>query len=141
VLAVTGSDERVRLRSFKLRFVDDYVWIVPATDPDGCAFAGPGVTLRGDDALRVFAFAKPLLDALARFEPGITVRALSLDLERHRLLATLAPITPDRDARPRVVRADAGPLLDEILREADPLFDELRARAASALRRRATSGG
>lgn len=126
----------MRLRSFKLRIFDNHVWIVPAVGNDGCVFAGPGVTLRGDEAHEAFALALPLLEALARFEPGITVRAMSVDLERPRLLATLEPTTPDRDPRPRVVRADAGPLLSEILRDADPLLDYLGEKAALALRRR-----
>ena len=139
--AVSDARRCVRLRSFKLRFFDHHTWIVPAIDNEGCAFAGPGVTLRGDEAARAFDLARPLLAALTRFEPGITVRAVSIDLERPRLLATLEPITPSRDARPRVVRADAGALLDEVLRDSGPLLAYLEEEAGSALRRRLTGGG
>ena len=109
------------LRSFKLRIADRHVRIVPARDERGCPFSGPGVDLRGDEAERAIATAAPLLDALRALEPGIVIRSVSIDLERPRLLATLAPTTPEADPRPRVVRIDEGPALRAILAGAGPL--------------------
>ncbi|MRG91251.1 hypothetical protein [Polyangium spumosum] len=105
----------MQIRSFKLRARDHHVRVVPATDHEGCPFSGPGVDLRGERAEQALEAAGPLFAALAAFEPGVVIRSLSFDLERGRLLATLEPTTPERDARPRVVRIDGGPALQTLL--------------------------
>lgn len=129
----------MELRSFKLRIWDRHVWIVPALDHHGCAFSGPGVTLRGADADAMFERARPLLTTLASFEPGIAVRSLSLDLERGRLLATLEPPTSTPGARPRVVRIDRGPALEMLLAVCGELLPALAGAAHAALARRPVS--
>lgn len=130
----------MRLRSFKLRFADEHVRIVPATDAAGCPFSGPGVDLRGEPAARAFALAEPLLAALAEAEPGIAVRSLAIDLERPRITASLDPSAPTpagADPRPRVVRIDGGALLRRLLDRSPALCDHLGREAAAALARRA----
>ena len=129
------------LRSFKLRFADEHVRIVPATDAGGCPFSGPGVDLRGEPAARALALAAPLVQALAEAEPGIAVRSIAIDLERPRLTASLEPTAPGSDPRPRVVRLDDGYLLRRILDSSPPLCDHLRHEAAAALARRASPEG
>jgi hypothetical protein len=109
------------LRSFKLRIADCHVRIVPAKDERGCPFSGPGVDLRGEEALCAIEAAEPIARALRALEPGIVIRSVSIDLERPRLLATLAPTTPEADPRPRVVRIDDGPALRAILEASGPL--------------------
>jgi len=120
----------VRIRSFKLRFTDGHARVVPATDDAGCPFQGPGVDLRGERAEEAFRQAKPLVDALSAFEPGVVVRSLSIDVERGRLLATLLPTTPEADPRPRVVRIEGGGAMSALLplaqRVADSLVDLAR---------------
>lgn len=129
----------MRLRSFKLRFADEHVRIVPATDAAGCPFSGPGVDLRGEPAARAFALAEPLLAALAEAEPGIAVRSLAIDLERPRITASLEPSAPGADPRPRVVRIDGGALLRRLLDRSPALCDHLGREAAAALARRAAA--
>ena len=125
--------DSLRLRSFKLRFTERHVRVVPAVGVDGCPFGGPGVDLFASDADAVFASAGPLLRMLASLEPGITVRSLSLDLERPRLLATLEPASGER---PRVVRVDAGALLEQVLEQAEPLVVTLSAPVLRTLKAR-----
>jgi hypothetical protein len=129
----------MRLRSFKLRFADEHVRIVPATDAAGCPFSGPGVDLRGEPAARAFELAAPLIAALAEAEPGVAVRSLAIDLERPRITATLepAPASASADPRPRVVRIDGGALLRRLLDRSPALCDHLGREAAAALARRA----
>jgi hypothetical protein len=130
----------VKLRSFKLRFWDEHVWIVPGEDLDGCAFGGPGVDLRGDAAREAFVLAAPILEVLRSFEPGLELRALSIDLEGERLLATTTTHTPFEQRtgeRPRVIRVDRGPAFDRIREAAKPVVDRLAALAREKLEGRA----
>ena len=126
----------MQIRSFKLRVADRHVRVVPKTDAEGCPFAGPGVDLRGERAAQAFAAAGPFFEALASFEPGVVLRALSFDFEQERLLATLSPTTPDADPRPRVVRIDGGPALQILLPLAAALATTLAALAAPVLAER-----
>ncbi len=114
------------LRSFKLRFDEEYAWVVPALDADGCPFGGRGVTLRGEDARLAQSLAAPLVRALPTTG---AVRALSLSLEApRRLLATVAS-TP----RPAALRLDDGPTLALAIVDAQPLIDALTACVARIL--------
>jgi hypothetical protein len=122
----------VRFRSFKLRFVDRRVRAVPLTDARGCPFAGPGVDVLGEEAESALAAAGPLVDALAAVEPGIVVRAVSVDLERPRVTASLEPQTA-ADPRPRVVRIDEGGLLESLLEASRAVEQSLSAPVAAAL--------
>ncbi len=121
----------MRLRSFKLRFSDVHVRIVPATDALGCPFAGPGVDLRGDDATRVLGAASDIVKWFTDREPGARLRSFSIDLETGRALATIED-TP----RPRVIesRGDV-----ELRAAADALAPSLCALCAAALARRVQS--
>ncbi len=130
----------LQIRSFKLRLADRHVRVVPATDEQGCPFAGPGVDLRGERAEQAIAEASPLLSALVDFEPGVVIRSLSFDLERGRLLATLEPTTPEADPRPRVVRFDGGPALNRLLPLAAALATSLAALALPVLAARPKDG-
>jgi len=88
--------------------------------PDG--FEGPGVDLRGDEAERIIALAKPMIAWLEAREPGIVVRSLSVDRAKMRVLVTLEQ---DGD-RPRALRfdppsaneiVDAGARAEEVIAE------------------------
>lgn len=129
--------DAVRLRSFKVRFREDYAWVVPAEDLAGEVFAAPGITLRGESAARARVLAAAVEAALAAFEPGVRVRSLAVDVSRPRVLATLEPTTPDADPRGRVVRLEHGAALDAALAAARPLVGYLEERASEALARRA----
>ena len=91
------------LASFKLRFFDDHVRVVPAKDQNGCSFAGPGVDLVGDEARDILSQCGPLLAWFDAREPGVSVRTTSMDLATGRVLVTLE--VPGE--RPRVLRFDA----------------------------------
>lgn len=125
---------RVVLRSYKLRAFEDHVRAVPARDHEGCPFAGPGVDLRGEAARHVLEALGPVRAWLEAREPGVTLRSLSADLERPRVLVTLAPAPGE--ARPRVVRFDP-PWASDLLEAATELEARLREATASALRARA----
>jgi hypothetical protein len=116
--------------SFKLQLAERRARIVPARDASGCAFAGPGVDLVGDEAAAVFAEAAALVGWLVAREP-VRVRSLSFDVARRRLLVTVED-TP----RPRVVKIDPGVdpgASEELLALAAPLLRRLGEVAASKL--------
>ena len=69
-------------------------------------FAGPGVDLRGEDAERIIALAKPMIAWLEAREPGIVMRSLSVDHEKARVLVTLEPSPALDETRPRALRFD-----------------------------------
>jgi hypothetical protein len=126
------------LASFKLRFVDGHVRIVPLRDHRGCAFSGPGVDLRGEAARDVFALAAPVVAWFTEREP-VTLRSLSIDLGRRRVLATFGALSPANGERPHVLRIDerfdaasAGVLIDL----AGPLVLRLAELASAQLARR-----
>lgn len=128
----------VVLRSYKLRVFEDHVRAVPARDHEGCAFAGPGVDLRGPRARAVLAALGPVRAWLEAREPGVALRSLSADLERRRVLVTLAP--GPGEERPRVVRFDP-PWADELLAAAAEVEARLREATAEALRARDQRAG
>jgi hypothetical protein len=121
------------LASYKLRFHEGHVRAVPARDEAGCAFAGPGVDLRGDEAAAILAHAAPFRAWLDAREPGVTLRSLSVDLASRRVLITLEPMTADQ--RPRVVRIDP-PHSEELLEASKALEASLGTACASKLRNR-----
>lgn len=121
------------LASYKLRFHEDHVRVVPATNEAGCPFAGPGVDLRGEEARALFALATPFRAWLDAREPGVTLRSLSVDLAAQRVLITLEPMAADQ--RPRVVRIDP-PQAGELIAAAAPLEAALGAACIEKLRRR-----
>lgn len=67
-------------------------------------FGGPGVDLRGADAERAIAAARPVEAWLHAREPGVVLRSLSVDRARMRVLVTLEATSPGE--RPRVIRFD-----------------------------------
>lgn len=122
------------VRSFKLRFRDRHVRIVPATDAGGCPFSGPGVDLLGPAALRAFELAEPMLGWLRAREPGIALRSLSVDVPRGRVLVSFED-AHGTSGKPMVLRVDA-PESGELLDAATPLVEHLALQAAEALARR-----
>ena len=121
------------LASYKLRFHEDHVRAVPARDEAGCPFAGPGVDLRGAEALAILALAGPFRLWLDAREPGVTLRSLSVDVAARRVLITLEPMTADQ--RPRVVRIES-PHSEELLEAARALEMALGQACVTKLRQR-----
>jgi hypothetical protein len=120
----------IALRSYKIRFHDRHVRAVPRTDLDGCPFAGPGVDLRGDDAERAMAAARPIVAWLEAREPDVVVRSIAIDRDAPRALVTL-----EAEPRPRVIRVDGVAAADLCVAARD--FEIVVAEAAErALRRR-----
>jgi hypothetical protein len=124
----------LRLRSFKLRFRDRHVRIVPAVGVDGCPFSGPGVDLLGPAALSALDLAEPMLAWLRAREPGIALRSLSVDVARGRVLVSFED-AHGTSGKPMVLRVDA-PESGELLDAAVPLVEHLAHQAAEALARR-----
>jgi len=122
----------MKLRSFKLRFHEGHVRVMPAS------FDGPGVDVRGEDARRCFELAKPMIDWLLAREPSVSLRAISVDLESRRLLVSFedAHATQARGPRPMVLRIEA-PESSELIERAAPLLERLAELAASAIAKRA----
>ncbi|MFO0679911.1 MAG: hypothetical protein U0169_25535 [Polyangiaceae bacterium] len=110
------------LASYKLRFVERHLRIVPKTDAEGCAFAGPGVDVRGDDADRAFELAAPVVLWLVERDPTARVRSIACDRAKMRFLVTLhaspkpmavrieAPASHDLDDRARDLVVELGRL-------------------------------
>jgi hypothetical protein len=74
---------------------------MPELGLDGCAFAGPGVDLRGGDAESAIAASAPIARWLEAREPGVRLRSLSVNLRTMRVLVTL-----ETGDKPRVLRFD-----------------------------------
>lgn len=120
------------LASYKLRSFDRHVRIVPALDDAGCAFAGPGVDLRGADADSIFALATPFREWLDVNEPGATLRAVSVDLVAPRVSMTLEPRSGAKATVRKLDAAESAALLER----ARALEDALVVCCAAALQRR-----
>jgi hypothetical protein len=92
------------LASYKLRFHEQHVRALPARDEAGRPFTGPGVDLRGAEARPILEAAGLIRAWLVAREPGIVLRALSVDIARPRVLVSLEG---NAGERPRVLRLDA----------------------------------
>lgn len=112
------------LGSYKIRFHDRHVRAVVE--------GHVGVDLRGDDAARVIAAARPMIDWLDAREPGVDVRSISVNDARI-LVSVNGVRTTDAPApKPRALRIEDASLR-EAGREAEALIEEL-ARAVIARR-------
>jgi hypothetical protein len=112
------------LTSYKIRFHDVHVRAVPALDATGAPFVGPGVDLRGADALAAIEAARPVTAWLDAREPGVEVRSISVKTAGPRVLVSLAPL--GIDPRPRAMRFDP-PYANELrdaAREAERVIGE-----------------
>ena len=122
----------VQLRLFKLRMFDNHCHIVVSHDDLGRAVDLPGVDLRGAEASAAFEAAAPLLEWVGARGSG-ELRALSVHLERRRLLATFQPSGTERT--PQVVRVDGGGF-EHVLLAAAPVMRYLADCAAPRLSQR-----
>ena len=132
-----GTTDALPLTSYKIRFHDAQVRAVPASDASGAPFVGPGVDLRGADAIAAVEAARPVIAWLDAREPGVVVRSLSVKTAGPRVLVSLAPL--GADPRPRAMRFDP-PYAEELrdaAREAERLIGEACVRVL-AKRPRAT---
>lgn len=114
----------VPLASYKIRLRDVHVRAVPACDASGAPFTGPGVDLRGSDALAAIEAARPIIAWLDAREPGVIVRSISVKTEGPRVLVSLAPL--GAEPRPRAMRFDP-PYANELRdagREAERVIGE-----------------
>jgi hypothetical protein len=130
----------IKLASYKIRFHDHHVRAVPEVGLDGCAFGGPGVDLRGEDAARILSAAKPMIDWLDAREPGVKVRSISVRITGGvRVLVSLEPVpgTIENDARPRALRFDA-PFAEELRAAGNEAERAIAEAAARMLAKRAT---
>jgi len=120
----------MKLASFKLRFFETHVRIMPAD------FDGPGVDVHGDAARACFDLAKPMIDWLLQREPSVKLRAMSVDLAKRRVLVSfedahaVASVT-----RPIVLRIEP-PESSELIDKASLLIARLETLATEAIRRR-----
>lgn len=128
------------LASFKLRFFDEHVRIVPLLDAHGCPFAGPGVDLRGETARDAVTNAQAIVAWFLARET-VVMRTLSVDFVARRVLATFESGAGER---PRVLRlggrGDPGGA-EEILALAAPLAAHLGVVAAARIAQREVSSG
>jgi hypothetical protein len=126
------------LVSYKIRFHEGHVRAVPAYGPSGAPFSGPGVDLRGEDAARVIAAARPVIAWLEAREPGVNVRSISVRVQGPRVLVSLEPAAGE--PKPRALRFEP-PYASE-LRDAALDAERVIAEAcAKALRRRQSTAG
>ncbi len=118
----------MKLASFKLRFHEDHIRILPAD------FTGPGVDVRGPEARRAFDLAAPMIAWLLAREPSVKLRALSADLATRRILVSFEDLheTATRGPRPMVLRIDP-PESSELFDRAAPLVVRLGELATAAI--------
>ncbi len=125
---------RCQLATVKLRFADGHVRLLPATDLASRPFTGPGVDLRGEPAREAFRLAEPAIAWLCARQPGVALRALSIDLRTRRVLVSFEDAhTPG--GKPMVLRIEA-PTSSELVDACAPLLRFLETEAATALTRR-----
>jgi hypothetical protein len=120
----------MKLASFKLRFHETHVRILPAD------FDGPGVDVHGDAARACFDLAKPMIDWLLQREPSVKLRAMSVDLRKRRVLVSFEDAHAIASVlRPIVLRIEP-PESSELIDKAGPLLARLATLAEEAIRRR-----
>jgi hypothetical protein len=121
----------MRLTSFKLRFHETHVRILPAD------FDGPGVDVHGDAARACFELAKPMIEWLLQREPSVKLRAMSVDLGTRRVLVSFedAHAVATRKIAPIVLRVEP-PESSELIDRAGPLVTRLETLAAVAIAKR-----
>ena len=113
------------VKSFKLRFEDCHVRIVPRS------FEGPGVDLRGEPASLAFAEASSMIEWIHERERGMKIRSLSADLDLQRVIVTFHA----EAGRPIAVRVDP-PESIELLDRGAKLCAFLAERAKEAIGKR-----
>jgi hypothetical protein len=120
----------MKLASFKLRFHETHVRIVPLD------FDGPGVDVHGDAARACFDLAKPMIDWLLQREPSVKLRAMSVDLVKRRVLVSFEDVHAIATTlRPIVLRIEP-PESSELIDKAAPLMERLAVLAKDAIARR-----
>jgi hypothetical protein len=120
----------MKLASFKLRFHETHVRIMPLD------FDGPGVDVHGDAARACFDLAKPMIDWLLQRDPGVKLRAMSVDLVKRRVLVSFEDAHAIASVvRPIVLRIDP-PESSELVDKATSLIARLETLAADAIARR-----
>ena len=121
----------MRIASFKLRFHETHVRILPAE------FDGPGVDVHGDAARACFELAQPMIEWLLQREPSVKLRAMSVDLKTRRVLVSFedAHAVATRKIAPIVLRVEP-PESSELIDRAGPLVLRLQTLAAEAIARR-----
>jgi hypothetical protein len=121
----------MKLASFKLRFHETHVRIMPAD------FDGPGVDVHGDEALKCFELGKPMIEWLLQREPSVKLRAMSVDLVKRRVLVSFedAHAVATRVTRPIVLRVEP-PESSELIDRGALLVARLETLAAEAIARR-----
>jgi hypothetical protein len=128
------SVDAIEIGSFKLRFRDGHVRIMPAI-AFGLPFLGPGVDLLGDEAARVLALGKPLKDWLLARDPSVRVRAISCDYESRVVIISYEADAGVAAQKPIALKLRA-PESEELLTMTDALRTELQERAKEKLSRR-----
>ena len=120
----------MKLASFKLRFHETHVRIMPAD------FDGPGVDVHGDAARGCFELAKPMIAWLLQREPSVKLRAMSVDLVKRRVLVSFEDAHAVASViRPMVLRIEP-PESSELIDKAGPLLSRLETLAKDAIARR-----
>jgi hypothetical protein len=120
----------MKLASFKLRFFETHVRIMPAD------FDGPGVDVHGDAARACFDLAKPMIEWLLQREPSVKLRAMSVDLGKRRVLVSFEDAHAVASVmRPIVLRIEP-PESSELIDKGAPLVARLETLAADAIARR-----
>lgn len=125
----------MKLASFKLRFRDRHVRVLPAEAKPGVAFREPGVDLLGATADEALAAAAPLVAWIRERDPACVVRSISVDLASLRVIVSLEDVHGAARGKPNVLRIDA-PTSGDLLARAASLEALLALRAAEALARR-----
>ncbi len=125
----------MKLASFKLRFRDRHVRVLPAEVEPGVTFREPGVDLRGELADEALAAAGPLLAWIHERDPASVVRSISVDLTSLRVIVSLEDVHGAARGKPNVLRIDA-PTSGDLLGIATGLEALLVRRATEALARR-----
>jgi hypothetical protein len=133
-LSTEFSEVEITITSFKLRYAETHVRILPRTYR-GLAFEGPGVDLRGAEASLLLEMGMPIVAWLKARDPSVDVRGISCSFEKKQVLISYQAGEGIAASKPIALKIHA-PESEELLALTAPMLSLLKEAARSRLARR-----
>jgi hypothetical protein len=121
----------ITLASFKLRYKETHVRIVPATFK-GARFEGPGVDVLGAEASMLLEMGMPIVAWLKARDPSVEVRGISCRLDQKQVLISYQAGEGIAASKPIALKIHA-PESEELLALTAPMLPHLKHAAQTRL--------